>query len=54
MKERKRIIIEFINDDEVAVYDKLRKISYPAALIKDLLCKKIKFEVLEAILNEKN
>lgn len=49
---RRRIILEFINEEEVSLLDKLKKISYPAALIKDVLCKKIKFQVLEAILDE--
>lgn len=50
--KRRRIILEFISEDEISTFDKLEKISYPAALIKDVLCKKIKFEVLELILDD--
>ncbi|MGL5068467.1 MAG: hypothetical protein ACRC6T_11725 [Sarcina sp.] len=49
---RLKIIIEFNPKDsrEIEIFERLKSITYPGTMIKDVLCKRVPFTVVEKIL----
>ncbi|MGL4740162.1 MAG: hypothetical protein ACRC41_05065 [Sarcina sp.] len=52
MQKRLKIIVEFSikDENEIKVFEKLNALTYPGTLIKDILCKRIPFTVIENLL----